>query len=142
MFLVSLVSRFVPSGEDYLSTSYTTRCAANDDQSSWKTGKSFPKGQCIEEYCLFDIASDPCEYHNVAKQHPEIVSSMMERLTQFQRTAILEESVYDCPPVLIDLVVNDSEHEGQIKTIKAWRPCDMLDPYPNPSTTVFYVSDL
>ena len=42
--------------------------------------------------CLFDLAADPCEYNNVAQEHPDIVESMLERLLSFNAT----ESVF--PP--------------------------------------------
>ncbi|XP_014789497.1 arylsulfatase J [Octopus bimaculoides] len=38
--------------------------------------------------CLFNIASDPCEYHNVADQNPEILKYLMKRLLKYEATMV------------------------------------------------------
>ncbi|XP_067013842.2 arylsulfatase B [Anabrus simplex] len=36
------------------------------------------------ELCLFDVHSDPCEIHNVAKKHPNLVQQLQTRISYFQ----------------------------------------------------------
>jgi hypothetical protein len=125
---------YVAPGEDHITTPYSIRC--NDkDQSTWKSGKSLPYGDCLTDWCLFNIAKDPCEYHNVAKEHPDILNALLTRLSSYQSTAVKEISVFDCDPVLVDAFPSSSNVEagveGYPKFLKAWRPCDMLDPYPS-----------
>lgn len=38
--------------------------------------------------CLYDIESDPCELNNVAEDHPEILTMLMDELGKLQRTAV------------------------------------------------------
>ena len=38
--------------------------------------------------CLFNLREDPCEYHNVAADFPELVSQLQNRLKQFKRSMI------------------------------------------------------
>ena len=38
--------------------------------------------------CLYNITADPCEYHNLADQMPQAVLKMMERLAQYNKTAV------------------------------------------------------
>jgi hypothetical protein len=37
--------------------------------------------------CLFNITADPCEYHNLADQFPELVQDLSSRLAEYERTA-------------------------------------------------------
>ena len=38
--------------------------------------------------CLYNIASDPCEYNNVASEYPEVVKKLLDRLAYFNSTAV------------------------------------------------------
>ena len=39
------------------------------------------------EFCLFDVGgADPCEHHDVAAEHPDVVQRLVKRLTQYQAT--------------------------------------------------------
>ncbi|KAB7500180.1 Arylsulfatase J [Armadillidium nasatum] len=38
--------------------------------------------------CLFNVASDPCEYFDVSKSHPAIVKLLLNRLQFYNSTAI------------------------------------------------------
>ncbi|KAF6210958.1 hypothetical protein GE061_014071 [Apolygus lucorum] len=38
--------------------------------------------------CLFNIKADPCEFDNVAEQYPRILSHLMKRLEEYNRTAV------------------------------------------------------
>ncbi|OQV18327.1 Arylsulfatase B [Hypsibius exemplaris] len=38
--------------------------------------------------CLFDLANDPCEYHNLADQQPEVLQRMLDRLTIYNTTVV------------------------------------------------------
>lgn len=110
---------FAPPGEDYLTMNYTIQCGE-----TLKEGKNRPEGQCITDWCLFNLRDDPCEYHDVAKLHPQKVQELVKKLEEFQATAVLEEGVYDCMPAFVNLPEEDG---GET----VWRPCDLLDPYPD-----------
>lgn len=34
--------------------------------------------------CLFNVTADPCEYHNLADKHPDILKSLLTRLDQYE----------------------------------------------------------
>ncbi|CAG0883947.1 unnamed protein product [Cyprideis torosa] len=38
--------------------------------------------------CLFDVEADPCEYHNLAEEKPEIVNELLARLAEYNATAV------------------------------------------------------
>lgn len=38
--------------------------------------------------CLFNIASDPCEYKNLATKHPEILNELLEKIKEMNKTAV------------------------------------------------------
>ena len=44
--------------------------------------------------CLFNIKEDPCEFNNIAKQHPELVNSMVKRLHQFAVKKWVDQLVF------------------------------------------------
>ncbi|KFM73773.1 hypothetical protein X975_17063, partial [Stegodyphus mimosarum] len=37
--------------------------------------------------CLFNITSDPCEYHNLVAEYPQMVNTMMEIIYALQEVA-------------------------------------------------------
>lgn len=39
----------------------------------------------LKQPCLFDIEADPCEMDNIAKQHPEIMDFMLEKLKKYRK---------------------------------------------------------
>ena len=41
-----------------------------------------------KEPCVFDISVDPCEYNNLAPSNPDIVKKLMERLMDYNATAV------------------------------------------------------
>jgi hypothetical protein len=45
---------------------------------------------CVPEKapCLFYIPDDPCEFNNVASQHPAIVKQLMDRIEEYRRTMV------------------------------------------------------
>ena len=45
--------------------------------------------ECMQDWCLFNISSDPCEYHNLASTYPSIVESMKSRLETLSKTTVL-----------------------------------------------------
>jgi len=71
--------------------------------------------ECKNSYCLFNVTADPCEYHDLASQFPGVVTRLMRRLEEYQKTAVPEVKEEDCgcEPVI---------------TKGAWRPCDSPDP--------------
>ena len=42
-----------------------------------------------ENICLFNVTADPCEYNNIAEQHPEIVQQMKTRIKELTKTTVL-----------------------------------------------------
>eukprot|EP00937_MAST-01D_sp_MAST-1D-sp2_P002025 g2025.t1 len=73
------------------------------------------KTQCKDAFCLFNVVEDPCEYHDVAHAHQDVVAQLTERLKAYQATAVPPVEGEGCKPVITD---------------GAWRPCD--SPNPNP----------
>jgi len=43
----------------------------------------------VDEPCLFNISADPCEHKNLAKDQPELVSSMAVTISEYRQHAIL-----------------------------------------------------
>lgn len=39
---------------------------------------------CDGSPCLFDLASDPCEHHDLSKQRPGVTTKLHKRLDQYQ----------------------------------------------------------
>ena len=61
---------------------------------------------CGTSGCLFDVASDPTEQHDVASAHPDIVASMMARLVE------LAPSYYSNDEVGVDVAACDAKPAG------------------------------
>ncbi|CAL1275001.1 unnamed protein product [Larinioides sclopetarius] len=38
--------------------------------------------------CLFNVTEDPCEFYNLANDHPEIVEKLLKRLSEYNSTAV------------------------------------------------------
>jgi len=76
----------------------------------------YSRRQCMDQYCLFDVDADPCEYHDLAARHPQIVHRLTTRLQAYQATAVAQVVAEGCDPVI---------------TNGAWRPCDSPDPSPS-----------
>ena len=41
---------------------------------------------CPESGCLFDVASDPSEFHEVSAQNPEVVKMLKGRMEEWRKT--------------------------------------------------------
>jgi arylsulfatase A-like enzyme len=100
-----------PPGQNPHTTRYQLPCNIQEQPST-------PPDQteCTGEYCLFNVTADPCEYRDLAGQHPDIVARLVKRLAAFQATAVPAIKPEGCNPVITD---------------GAWRPCDS----PNPNGT-------
>ena len=44
--------------------------------------------ECFEEWCLFNLTADPCEYKNIAKDNPDAVASLRARLKTLSKTTV------------------------------------------------------
>ncbi|BES94699.1 arylsulfatase b [Nesidiocoris tenuis] len=42
----------------------------------------------LSDSCLFDIEADPCEYNNLAQQHPQVLKRMEKRLNDYKKAAM------------------------------------------------------
>eukprot|EP00911_Craspedida_sp_UC1_P000846 UC1_evm9s642 len=65
---------------------------------------------CSKDYCLFNVTSDPCEHHNIASAHPDVVARLKAELSKYQATAVPPVQPQGCKPVL--------------NKQNAWQPCD------------------
>ena len=95
----------VPPGMESTTVKYSLGCDLT------KQPKSVNASECVIAPCLFNVASDPCEYNDLFDSHPEIVASLSKRLKELQATAVPAISTEDCgcKPIVVD---------------GAWRPCD------------------
>jgi hypothetical protein len=50
----------------------------------------------MKSYCLFNVTRDPCEYFDVAAEHPDVVAALTARLADFQATAVPPEAGSGC----------------------------------------------
>lgn len=98
-----------PPGQDAGKVSYQLPCDRSQQPSTVDTE------ECTKTFCLFNVTADPCEYHNRAADHPDVVARLQKRLAEYQATAVPPVSGKDCgcEPVI---------------TKGAWRPCDSPDP--------------
>jgi len=94
-----------PPGEDPDAVAYQLPCNRTQQPGRVLTG------ECFKAFCLFNISADPCEYHDLAKDFPDVVARLRTRLGAYQSTAvkIVDEAECGCKPVI---------------TSGAWRPCD------------------
>ncbi|CAN7937135.1 unnamed protein product [Ixodes hexagonus] len=71
-------------------------------------GARDPSKECVprKSLCLFDLLKDPCEYNNVADQHPEVVEQLLANLAAYNASST--------PPsnVPIDLRSNPALHDN------------------------------
>lgn len=44
--------------------------------------------ECFDDYCLFDLHHDPCEYKNVANQNKYILNMTIDRLNEFKKNLV------------------------------------------------------
>ena len=80
---------FPPPGQDPAVTLYTTRCGAPQPPQP-------SKSSCLDAYCLFNVATDPCEFFDVASDHPDMVAALVARLANFSATAVPPEAGSGC----------------------------------------------
>jgi hypothetical protein len=71
----------------------------------------FPKA------CLFNISADPCEYNDIAADHPEIVAALKSRLATFN--AVPPENGQGCMPNIVQVPCSDGSG-----TCPVYQPCD------------------
>jgi hypothetical protein len=74
---------FPPPGQDANNTNYVLACGHEPPPPTgthaWCNSST--------EFCLFDVGgADPCEHHDLAAQHPEIVQRLVKRLAAYQAT--------------------------------------------------------
>ena len=97
-----------PPGQDAATTKYTLGCDLAQQPTTINV-----TAQCIDAPCLFHVADDPCEYHDRAKAHPQIVARLEARLAELQATAVPPVKPDGCDALTVD---------------GALRPCDAPDP--------------
>ena len=91
---------FPPPGQDPTKVDYTVNCGG--------PAPATPP-PCSSDYCLFNITADPCEYYNIAAQHPDILATLVKELQPYRDAAVPTVVPTGCSPVIKD---------------GAWRPCD------------------
>ena len=74
--------RYPPPGKAWNYTKFTVQCGEPKPSKLSST-------ECMQDWCLFNISSDPCEYHNLASTYPDIVESMKSRLETLSKTTVL-----------------------------------------------------
>lgn len=52
---------------------------------------------CVKQPCLFDVNADPTEHHDVSKQHPKIVQSLLARLQELVQGEVTVAESGLCP---------------------------------------------
>ena len=102
---------FPPPGQDPASVDYLLQCGGKLPP---RAGPAADPNQCSDEYCLFNITADPCEYHNLAAEHPDIVADLVSKLAKYQATAVPPLEPEGCQPVRMPLPGGGH----------AWQPCD------------------
>ena len=83
-------------GEDTSSTNYSVNC-------NGKQPSSVDGSQCTKNYCLFNIAEDPCEYSDVASKYPDKVEELTKTLQSFQASAVEAGTSGPCNPITVKL---------------------------------------
>ena len=83
---VSHAGWYPPPGLPWNYTTFSVACGGPPPS----TGQEELLKECSPSApCLFNISSDPCEYHNLAASHPQDVDRLHVRLSQYQATAVL-----------------------------------------------------
>jgi hypothetical protein len=76
----------MPMDRQHLSVRVSVDCGPRPDYG--QSGSDTYECDPAKSPCLFDLANDPCEYRNLAKQHPQVVSELLGRLERFKKTAV------------------------------------------------------
>ncbi len=79
-----------PPGQDPAGVRYTLSCGAPQPPAPPSNTS------CMKSYCLFNVTRDPCEYFDVAAEHPDVVAALTARLADFQATAVPPEAGSGC----------------------------------------------
>ncbi|XP_050430569.1 arylsulfatase B-like isoform X2 [Adelges cooleyi] len=68
---------------------YSIRSQARvHDKCSERISKPSEHYECFNGYCLFDLENDPCEYKNVAKQHPQVLNMTLDMMNEFKKELV------------------------------------------------------
>ena len=111
---------FVPPGQNPSSVNYTINCK-NPAGGPPKNGPAPLKECAYPSSCLFNVKEDPCEYNNVAKEHPEIVAQLKKVFAaNFSGTAVPPIEPSGCNPKLIQV----QGPGGPGTWIFSFQPCD------------------
>lgn len=105
----------VPPGEEGQTVNYfiAEKCSL-----PLRVGKA-NSSECKDDWCLFNISADACEYHNLANDLPHEVQRLVARLNAFQVTAVRDIEPEGCEPVALPNSVWNPNFEGN-----SWQPCD------------------
>lgn len=71
---------------------YNIRSRAKiDDKCAERINSADPneRYECFDDYCLFDLHQDPCEYRNVGKQNERVLNMTLDMLVQFKKELVL-----------------------------------------------------
>lgn len=107
---------FIPPGLDLKTASFSVTCGTEQPFTVDRNECSYESG-----WCLFHLASDPCEHNNVAASYPGILKSMVRALEDFSSTAVEPVHPEGCMPIKVSVQLVLGE------TSTAWQPCDASD---------------
>lgn len=62
--------------------------------------------ECFDEYCLFDLQQDPCEYKNIGKQNQQALNMTIDMLNQFKKELVRQNEIN------VDPNANPSHFDG------------------------------
>ncbi len=106
---------WAPDGQSAAATPYSVQC-------SWqgggpRTGNASVPTLCTGSTpCLFNLTADPCEYHDIAAQHPDLVAQMAARLAAYATVPPLVGK--GCQPRIITI-------QGTQGPASQFQPCDV-----------------
>jgi len=57
--------------------------------------------------CLYHIPSDPCEFHNIADQNPDIVQELMALMSKYNATMV---PLLNSPQGTLEIIMEHGSH--------------------------------
>ncbi|XP_077513639.1 arylsulfatase B-like isoform X2 [Amblyomma americanum] len=84
-----------------VSRGVSPKCGLGDDVYTVPVncGENSTKNSCDSDPgpCLYDIIADPCEYHDIASENPDVVKRLQDRLEALQKGAVKPSNLKQDP---------------------------------------------